>query len=185
MKLHRQHFLARLGIIVACLLLASLFAGAQTKGRNEVRATAQKFFDLLKSQQYAALYDFLPEEVQNRMTREQLTQSLRRLDGFIVIERMEIGRIQQRGDFAVVDTTLYGRLKRPLEINGQKAEAGKVAVQQYLFKEGAQWKLITADNNSRAHFLKQHPEFNRGFQLTQPQFFIKQNGRWEPLGRRQ
>jgi len=172
----------RVIMVAGCLLLAWSLVSAQTKGRSDARGAVQAFFNLLKSQQYSALYDYLPSEMQQRVTREQLTQGLKRLGEFIAIERMEIGRLQQHGDFAVIDTTLYGRLKRPLEIDGQKVEAGKVAVQQYLFKEGGQWKVATADGNTRAYFLKRHPDFNQSFQFTQPQFFIKQDGRWKAVG---
>ena len=157
---------------------------AQTKASSEARATVQKFFDLLKAHQYTALYDYLPAELQRQLTREQLTQRLKQLEDSITIEHLEIGRVQQRGDFAVVDTALYGRLKHPLELQGQKIESGKVAVQQYLIKEGKQWKITTADNNTRAQFLKRYPDFNQGFQFTQPQFFIKQDGQWVALGGR-
>lgn len=182
--MNRKQSFARLVIIVGCVLFAQAFTLAQTKGSNEARATVQKFFDLLKSQQYTALYDYLPTELQRQLTREQLTQSLKQLGDSITIERLEIGRVQQRGDFAVIDTALYGRLKHPMEMGGQKVELGKVAVQQYLIKEGKQWKIITADNNTRAQFLKRYPDFNQGFQFTPTQFFIKQNGRWVTFGRR-
>jgi hypothetical protein len=173
-------------ITLALLLPLVLLPGrAQVKGAKDARAAVQTFFDLLRSQKYSALYDYLPREMQQRVTREQLTEGLKRLDGFLVIERMEIGRVQQRGDFAVVDTTIYGRLRRPMEINSQKVEEGKVAVQQYLFKEGTQWKVATADGNTRAYFLKRYPNFSKEFQFTQPQFFIKQNGSWKAVGSRQ
>ena len=172
LKLNWEQSFARL-VIIGCLLLSQTLAMAQTKSSNEARATVQKFFDLLKAHQYAALYDYLPTELQRQLTREQLTQSLKQLEESITIERMEIGRVQQRGDFAVIDTALYGRLKHPLDMRGQKIELGKVTVQQYLIKEGKQWKIITADNNTRSQFLKRYPEFNQGFQFTQPQFFIK------------
>jgi hypothetical protein len=180
--LNCKQFFARLAITACFLSLGASFASGQTKGSSEARTTVQKFFDLLKAQQYAALYDYLPAELQRQLTREQLTQRLKRLEEFIVIERLEVGRVQQRGDFAVIDTVLYGRLKRPLTMGNQKIEFGKVAVQQYLFKEGRQWKVITADNNTRAQFLRRYPEFSKGFQFTQPQFFVKQNGRWVAFG---
>lgn len=172
----------RLASLVVCLAAAWSAVAAQGKVAGDPRGAVEAFFNLLKSQQYPALYDYLPSEMQKRATREQVAQGLKRLDGFISIERLEVGRVQQRGDFAVIDTTLYGRLKRPLEMGGQKVEAGKIAVQQYLFKEGGQWKVATADDRTRAHFLKQHPEFSQGFQFARPQFFIKQGRQWKALG---
>jgi hypothetical protein len=184
-----KNWSARLMIFTLCLFVVAWPAQAQTKSGHDARAAVQDFFTLLKSQKYSELYQYLPAEMQQRLTREQLAQALKRLDDFIVIERMEIGRVEQRrignDDFAVIDTTLYGRLKRPMEISGQKAEAGKVIVQQYLFRENGQWKIATADGRTRTQFLNRHPEFSKTFQLTRPQFFLRQNGQWKAASRRQ
>ncbi|MFN7949999.1 MAG: hypothetical protein U0Z53_31925 [Blastocatellia bacterium] len=179
---------ARTGLLIlSMMLVVTAPLSAQGKG-SDARAAVQDFFNLLKAKKYAQLYDYLPGEMQQQMTREQLTQALKRLDDFIIIERLEIGRVQQRTvsgtSFAVIDTTLYGQLKRPVEINGQKVETGKVIVQQYLFREGSQWKVATADGQTRARFLKRYPEFARSFQLSPPQFFLKQNGQWKSFTRR-
>jgi len=59
-----------------------------------------------------------------------------------------------------------------------------VVVQQYLFSEDGQWKVATADGQTRAQFLKRYPEFSKSFQLTQPQFFLRQNGQWKAFSRK-
>jgi hypothetical protein len=173
-------------VLLVCSLVPALPVQAQRRG--EARAAVQNFFNLLKMKKYQELYAFLPREMQQRVTREQFVQTLRRLDDFIIVERMEIGRVQQRSSadrsFAVIDTTLYGQLKRPLQLNGQPVEAGKVVVQQYLFSEDGQWKVATADGQTRAQFLKRYPEFSKSFQLTQPQFFLRQNGQWKAFSRK-
>lgn len=173
----RKVVLTTLGLMIFAL---PSFAQADAKG------AVSSFFSLLKGQKYAALYDYLPAEMQQKMSRDQLTNSLKRLNSFISIEKMDIGRIQQKGDFAVVDTTIYGKLTRPMRPNEGEAnkqpQEGKVAVQQYLFKENGHWKVATADSSARNYFLKKHPEFKQGFQFTQPRFFIKQNGQWKALG---
>lgn len=170
--------------LIPLLALSFTQAPAQTTARSsEPRTVVQSFFSLLKAQKYAALYDYLPSEMQQRVSREKMTESLNRLSGFIALERMDIGRIQQRGDFAVIDTTFYGHLIRPIEMNGKKIQEGRVSVQQYLFKENGTWKIATSDSSTRAYFLKRHPEFKQGFQFTQPQFAFKQNGQWVPFGR--
>jgi hypothetical protein len=176
----RFRFLAPL---LAALTLAAFFPGPSAAQGGEPRAVVQSFFTLLKAQKYAALYDYLPAEMQQRVTREKLTESLKRLSGFIALERMEVGRVQQKGDFAVIDTTFYGRLLRPFEMNGQKLQEGRVSVQQYLFKENGRWKIATSDSSTRSYFLKRHPEFKQGFQFTQPQFAFKQNGQWKTFAR--
>lgn len=169
-------------LICAYLLFSGISVCAQNKSQpKDARAAVQTFFSLLKSQQYSSLYDYLPGQLQQQITPEQLTQSLKRLDSFILIERMEIGRIQQKGDFAVIDTTIYGRLKRPLKFSGEEVTEGRTSVQQYLFKEKGQWKVATADSRTRDYFLKQYPEFNKQFQFIQPRFEFKQNGRWTSL----
>jgi hypothetical protein len=154
---------------------------AQTKGPPSARAAIQSFFENLKTQRYDALYEYLPTQVQKQITREQLAFSLKRLDSILQIEKMEVGRVQQRGDFAVIDTVLYGRLKRPLKIDGQDADEGRVAVQQLLLKESEQWKVITADDRTRRIFQQSTPEFERGFQFKPPRFEFKQNGAWRPF----
>jgi hypothetical protein len=169
-------------IACICLLGICFVATAQNK-KMDARAAVQTFFSLLKSQQYSSLYEFLPSKLQQQVTREQLAISLKRLESFILIERMEIARVQQKGDYAVIDTTIYGKLKKPVKLNGGEVNEGRISVQQYLFKENDNWKIATADNRTRDYFLKRHPEFNKQFTFTQPRFEFKQNGQWTAFGR--
>lgn len=166
--------------LLSLLTLISAAIPAQTRG-NDPKAAVQQFFALLKAGKYAELHEYLPSEMQKRLSRDQLKQGLSRLDDFILIEKLEVGKTQQRGDFAVIDTTLFGRLKKPVAGNQTQTVSGKVIVQQYLFREGAQWKVATADSRTQAQFLKSHPEFSRGFQLTRPVFLIRQNGQWQAI----
>ncbi len=168
------------GVLVAVLI--SFAAQAQTK-TADARGAVQNFFTLLKAQKYAELHDFLPSQLQKQTTREQLAESLKRLDQFLTIQRLEIGRVQQRGDFAVVDTVIYGGLKRAVNVNGEEVKEGRVSVQQYLLKEEGRWRITTADKRTTDFFLQRNPEFKQQFQLTQPQFALKQNGKWTPLGK--
>lgn len=169
---------------ICCMLtIAAVSFGAQAQSTSSsARGTVQNFFSMLKAQKYAELHNFLPSQLQKQTTREQLAESLKRLDQFLTVQRLEIGRIQQRGDYAVVDTTIYGSLKRAINLNGEEVKDGRVSVQQYLLKEEGQWRITTADNRTRDFFLKRNPEFKQQFQLTQPQFAFKQNGKWTPLG---
>ncbi|MBO0799086.1 MAG: hypothetical protein J2P31_09715 [Blastocatellia bacterium] len=181
-----------LAVVLALLTLLCLLylsAPAQSKAQpakppakpKDAHAAVQTFFMLLKNQKYASLYEFLPSQLQQQTTPMQLALSLKRLESFITIERMETGRTQQKGDYAVVDTTIYGRLKKPLKVNGEEVTEGRVYVQQYLFKENSNWKIATADNRTRDFFLKSHPEFNKEFQFVLPKFEFKQKGQWAPL----
>jgi hypothetical protein len=169
-------------VVLVCLVLPGASARSQSKSQpKDARAAVETFFSLLKNQKYSALYEFLPSQLQQQITPAQLTLSLKRLDSFLIIDRMEVGRTQQKGDFAVIDTTIYGRLKKPYKVNGEEVTEGRVSVQQFLFKEKNSWKIATADSRSREFFLKNHPEFNKQFQFVLPRFEFKQNGRWAPL----
>src|SRR5260221_6409131 len=85
------------------LALLSLSAVVLAQGKDP-RNAVQNFFSLLKTQKYAELYDALPAELQKQTTREQTIASLKRLGAFIAVERLEVGRVQQRVDLAVADT---------------------------------------------------------------------------------
>lgn len=181
-ELKRLLFLFVATTIFSALGLMS--GAAQNDNQSkDARAAVNKFFLLLKSRSYPALYEFLPSDLQRQITREQLALSLMRLDSFITIERMEVGRVQARGDFAVINTTIYGKLKKPVTINGEEISEGRVAAQQFLFRESGRWKVVTADNRTQSYFLKRNAEFSKQFQLAQPRFEFKQKDGWTVLGR--
>jgi len=170
--------------VIICSALNLMSGAAQSDNQpKDARAAVNKFFSLLKSRSYPALYEFLPSDLQRQITREQLSLSLRRLDSFIMIERIEVGRVQERGDFAVVDTTIYGKLKKPMTLNGEEVKEGRIAAQQFLFRESGQWKVATADNRTQSYFLKRNAEFSKQFQIAQPRFEFKQRDKWMVLGR--
>ena len=168
-------------LFIAVLVIP--IAAQDNNQSKEARSAVNKFFLLLKSRSYPALYEFLPSDLQRQITREQLALSLMRLDSFITIERMEVGRVQQRGDFAVINTTIYGKLKKPVKLNGEEISEGRVAAQQFLFREGGRWKVVTADNRTQSYFLKRNAEFSKQFQLAQPKFEFKQKDGWAAMGK--
>jgi hypothetical protein len=174
-----------LAFVLIFVLLGAGLAAQRSGQASSARQAVDQFFSLLKTQQYAKLYDLLPGQLQQQLTREQLAVSLKRLDEFLVIEKLQLGRVQEKGEYAVVDTTVYGRLKQPLKFNEQEIHEGRVSAQQYLFKENGQWKVVTADERTRAFFLKRNPQFNQQFQLSRAQFAFKQNGQWQPINPRQ
>jgi hypothetical protein len=176
----------RLAVLGVLLTMSAATALAQAKSATP-RSAVEAFFSLLKARKYDALYDSLPSQFQRQITREQLAQSLKRLDGFLTIEKLEIGRVQQRGEYAVVDTTIYGRLKQPLKLGtlGEtEIREGRVSAQQYLFREAGAWKLATADNRSQSFFLQRNPDFTKQFQIARPKFEFKRDGNWETAGPR-
>src|SRR5262245_8939215 len=169
---------SKLPVLLLCFIFCFTALAQNRQKSGDARATVLAFFTLLKSQRYSSLYEYLPSKLQEQITREQLTTSLKRLETYITIERMEIGRVQQNGDYAVIDTTIYGRLKKPLKLETEEADEGRITVQQFLFKEDNRWKVVTADNRARDYFIKRNPEFNKQFQFNLPRFEIKQEGQW-------
>ena len=170
-------------LVLLFMLLATVSGLAQTKKAN-AKQTVEHFFALLKGQQYAKLYALLPTEMQGQVTREQLAVNLKRLESFLTLERLQIGRLQEKGEFAVVDTIIYGKLKQPMNFNGTTINEGRVTTQQILFKENNQWKIVSADDGARNFFLKRNPQFNQQFQLTKPQLAFKRDGQWTAMGGR-
>jgi hypothetical protein len=170
---------------IACSALVISSGAAQNSNQSkDARAAVNKFFLLLKSRSYPALYDYLPSDLQRQITREQLSLSLKRLESFILIEKMEIGRVQERGDYAIADTTIYGKLIRPMKLPNEEIRDGRIIVQQYLFKENGQWKVASADSRTQANFLKRNPDLAKQFQFNPPKFEFKQNGEWKPVVKR-
>jgi len=174
--LFSRRFAATLLIAVAIgFLTPSLLAATNPS------AAVKAFFELLKSEKYDALYLHLPSRMQERFTQAQFTASVKRIGDHIILARIDIGRIQQKGNYAVVDTTLYGTLRESVTIQGERVSDGRVLVQQLLIKEGADWKVITADDRVKAFFLREEPNFTKDFQLESPRLEFKQKGKWQRL----
>ncbi|HEU4433509.1 MAG TPA: hypothetical protein VFR51_08940 [Pyrinomonadaceae bacterium] len=138
----------------------------------EVRSTVQSVFERLKSGNFSALYDVLPSSARTRMSRERFVGALQRTQGFYQLDRMDIGAIKESGNFAVVDTVLYGRVVSPI------AAEGKIVAQQYLIREEGKWRVATGDQSTVKKFLAANPAFARGFQIREPQIYVKQGDKW-------
>jgi len=166
--------------LVFALLLSTFAALAAPSDQSDVRAAVQHIFDQLKSGQYEALYDALPNSARTRLRREQLVQGLQRSQNAFQLQRIEIGSVSVSGNLAVVDTTMFAHIAKPLEGDG------KLVVQQYLIREDGKWKVATGDTETINRFLKSNPGFARRFPIRKPRAFINQNGKWIelPLGQR-
>ncbi|HKP37038.1 MAG TPA: hypothetical protein VJT71_09275 [Pyrinomonadaceae bacterium] len=172
-----------LAILMACCLSFLSPANAGARGRSDesdVRGTVQRVFDQLKTGQYGALYDGLPSASRSRISRDRFVSGLQRAQEVFRLDRIEIGAVRVAGDLAVVDTTMYAHVSKPLDADG------KLVVQQYLIREQGQWRVVTGDNATVNRFLKANPAFARKFPIKRPSAFIKQNGKWVamPMGRR-
>ena len=173
-------------LFVLLLLVCSSLAARSIKAvpgpsdESDVRATVQRVFDQLKSGQYAALYDALPSTSRARVARDKFVSGLQRTSNFYRLDRIEIGAVRVSGNLAVVDTTMFAHVNKPLDADG------KLVVQQYLVREDGKWRVATGDNATVNRFLKTNPTFARRFPIKRPQAFVYQNGKWVqiPLGRR-
>jgi hypothetical protein len=162
------------------LTTASRTVAAMPSDESEVRSAVQHIFDQLKAGQYQALYDSLPSSSRARISRERLVNGLQGTRNIYQLERIEIGTVRVSGNFAVVDTVMYAHIAKPFDGDG------KLVVQQYLVREGGNWRVATGDTATINRFLKSNPVFARKFPIKRARAYVKQNGQWVevPLGRR-
>lgn len=165
----------RISIVLAVIICSAASAMAAPSDESEVRGVVQHIFNQLKSGQYDALYDSLPSSSRSRISRERLVQGLRRSQNMFQLQRIEIGAVRVSGNLAVVDTTMYAHIAKPLEADG------KILVQQYLIREDGSWRVATGDTATINSFLKNNPSFARKFPIKKPSAFINQNGKWVPI----
>lgn len=168
----------RFFVLFALALLAAVPAWAvpsKPSDESEVRAVVQSIFEQLRTGQYAALYDSLPSSSRARISRERFSSALQRSTGTYRLDKLEIGMIRVSGNFAVVDTTMYGSIQRPF------AAEGKIVAQQYLVREEGQWRVATGDRATVRRFLTANPGFTRKFRIRQPKVFVKRDGGWVDL----
>lgn len=139
---------------------------------SDVRSTVQTVFEQLKSHNYEALYDLLPDSSRNRMSRDRFVSALQRAQDFYQLDRLEIGAVKVAGNLAVVDTVLYGRVVAPIQAEG------KIVVQQYLLRENGKWRVATGDQSAVRKFLAANPGFSKGFRIRRPRVYVKQGNNW-------
>jgi hypothetical protein len=169
-----RQWLPASGAFLWLLLTAVLFSAPPTAhaSQAEVRSTVQSVFEQLKSHNYGALYDVLPSSARTRMSRERFVGALQRAQGFYQLDRMDVGAIKISGNFAVVDTVLYGRVITPIQAEG------KIVAQQYLIREEGKWRVATGDQSAVKKFLAANPAFGKGFRIREPRIFVKQGDKW-------
>lgn len=160
--------------IAVVVLIFGVFAVPLIKAsdQSDVRSAVQNVFDQLKSQNYSALYDFLPGASRNRMSRDRFVSALQRAQGLYQLDSIDIGAIKVMGNLAVVDTVLYGRVVNPIQAEG------KIVVQQYLLREDGKWRVATGDQSTVRKFLVENPGFGKGFKIRQPKVYVKQDNKW-------
>ena len=159
-------------LVGLALVLLLAWTPALASNETDVRNAVQSIFQSLKNKDYGALYDSLPSDSRARMTKERFTGALRRSQDNYALDRMDVGAVKVAGNFAVVDTTLYGRLMNPLNLEG------KIVVQQYLVREDGKWKVATGDNSAIQRFLKGNPSFAHSFKIHPPRVYVKKDNNW-------
>jgi len=145
---------------------------ARASDQTDVREAVQRVFEQLKSRDYGGLYDVLPSTQRARMSRDRFINALQRAQELYSLDRIEIGAIRVSGNLAVVDTVLYGRVVAPVQAEG------KIVVQQYLLREDGKWRVATGDQAAVKKFIASSPGFRKGFRLTPPRIYVKQDGKW-------
>lgn len=166
--------------IAACalVLVQSFQVLARSAGRSdetEVRGVVQRTFEQLKAGQYSELYDALPAASRSRVTRERFIDLLRRSSGMYRLNRMDIGAVRVAGDFATVETVMYGSVERPVQAEG------KIVAQQYLVREEGRWRVATGDRATVRRFLAANPGFARKFSIREPRVYVRRDNRWVDL----
>jgi hypothetical protein len=159
---------------ISFALVSILVLGVALRASDamDVRSTVQSVFEQLKSHNYEALYDLLPDSSRNRMSRDRFVSALQRAQDFYQLDRLEIGAVKVAGNLAVVDTVLYGRVVAPIQAEG------KIVVQQYLLRENGKWRVATGDQSAVRKFLAANPGFSKGFRIRQPRVYVKQGNNW-------
>lgn len=159
MRINRSKmWLAALALATMVALPQALY-GKGLDDRAEVRSAVQRIFGQMKSRQYDNLYDSLSASSRKRTTRQGFINSMQRMDDSYQLERIEIGAVRVRGDQAIVDTVIYGRVLKPTE--GE----GKIVTQQTLVREDGQWKVSSASPGA-------------GLSSRSTRFYVKRDGRW-------
>jgi hypothetical protein len=159
MRINRSLYgLAALALMMIVALPQTLLS-ANWDDKSEVRSAVQRIFNQMKSRQYNDLYDSLSSSSRSRMTRQRFTSSMQRMDDSYQLERMEIGAVHVRGNQAVVDTIIYGRVLKPVE--GE----GKIVAQQTLVREDGEWKVSSASPGA-------------GLSSRPAHIYVKRDGRW-------
>ena len=163
-----------LGVVLAlaALFVSDVVVVVGASDQTDVRDAVQRVFDQLKARDYGSLYDVLPSAQRSRMSRDRFISALQRAQDFYSLDRLEIGAVRVSGNLAVVDTVLFGRVVSPIQAEG------KIVVQQYLLREDGKWRVATGDQSTVKKFVASSPGFKKGFRLTPPRIYIKQDGKW-------
>lgn len=176
MKLKRCAALLMLLCLLSNVALSPSAAAATSSDETEVRGVVERAFQQLRSGDYDGLYDVLPSTARQRISRQQFARQLQRSRDMYELDRVEIGAVRASGDIAMVDTTIYGRVRSPYE--GE----GKIVARQYLMREDGQWRVALDDRASAQRLLAANRDFARRYPPRSPRVFLKRDNRWVAIG---
>ena len=165
-------------VLLACLLVLAVETRAAIDETKAVRGTLERYFTLLKTGRYERVYDLLPLSAQGVTSRQEMAAGLSRLTELLRFEKIEIGRIEQKGGMAVAATAIYGTLAQPVTLNGETISQGRVTSQQYLIREQGRWKIASVNEVTLRLFLKEHPAAGTLFSQQYTRFELLRNGQW-------
>jgi hypothetical protein len=151
--------LAQLLPLILFMIAPQQLLSAGRDDAAEVRQTTQRILNQVKSHQYDSLYDSLSASSRTRLSRQRFISSMQKWDDYYRIERVEVGQVRVRGNSAVVDTVIYGRMLKPSE--GE----GKIVAQQTLVREDGEWRIAMTSAGA-------------GLSSRPPRIYLKQDGRW-------
>jgi hypothetical protein len=159
MRINRQSIWLTALVLMATLWPQALVGAAAADDKAEVRSAVQRIFSQMKSRQYDDLYDSLSNSSKKRFTRQRFARSMQNADNNYQLDRIEIGAVRVRGNTAVVDTVIYGRVLKPTE--GE----GKIVGQQTLVREDGQWRVSSGSPGA-------------GLSSRPSRVYLKRDGRW-------
>jgi len=165
-------------VLLMCLLFPVGSPQAAPGGARVVRDTIEHYFQLLKTGRYEKIYDLLPASTRSLSSRQDFASGLSRLAGLLRFEKIEIGRIDQKGTLAVAATTVYGTLSQPITLNDRVISRGRIVSQHYLVKENGSWKVASVNEQTLRLFLKEHPSAWTLFPQYTTRFELLSEGQW-------
>ena len=165
-------------VLLACLLALAAETRAAINDTKAVRGTLERYFILLKTGRYERVYDLLPLSAQSLTSRQEMVTGLSRLNDLLRFEKIEIGRIERKGDLAVAATAIYGTLIRPVSLDGEAISQGRITSQQYLIREQGGWKIGSINEATLRLFLKEHPTAGTLFAQQHTRFELLRSGQW-------
>jgi len=165
-------------LVAAALAFAGLYVtGAASQSgdasdRGSITDAVTQTFNALRDRQYGAAYDNLPSVMKENVTRAAFIKQMAKAGDRYQLERVEILNVQSSGNFAVVDTVMYGQVLKPTRASG------KLVVQQLLVREGGSWKIASGYLRLLRRLKAEEPQLAKQYRQQTPRLYALDGGRW-------